>query len=149
MPASSANTAATTAALHQKLGLSIKRLQHRHHQALNTALADINISLVQWDALRHLKRNPDASQHQLAQLTFQTDQAFGTLAQRLIERGLIERLPGAGRALKHRLTPLGEALCQQGQAIVAKIVGATFSVLSPQQAQQLDQLLDLLLEAKE
>ncbi len=62
------------------LVLSIKRLQVRHHRAADAELANLSITLVQWDALRHLQENPDASLHDLAQLTFQSDQGFGTLA---------------------------------------------------------------------
>jgi hypothetical protein len=36
--------------------------------------------------LHHLHANPDASLHDLAQLTFQSDQAFGTLAGRMKSR---------------------------------------------------------------
>ena len=64
----------------QELGLSVKRLQMRHHRAIDAALSPLGISLVQWDALRHLDQNPGASLHDLAQLTFQSDQSFGTLA---------------------------------------------------------------------
>ena len=67
----------------QSTGLAVKRLQMQHHRAMNAALAELDITIVQWDALRHLDENPGASLHDLAVLTFQTDQAFGTLAQRL------------------------------------------------------------------
>jgi hypothetical protein len=66
-----------------EIGLSVKRLQWRHHRAANAALAPLGLSLVQWDALRHLHGNPEASLHDLAGLTFQTDQSFGTLAGRM------------------------------------------------------------------
>ena len=69
----------------------IKRLQHRNHRTLDTKLASLGTTLVQWDALRAISRTPDASSHHLAQVTFQTDQSFGTLANRLESRGLIER----------------------------------------------------------
>jgi len=66
-----------------ELGLSVKRLQVKNHRAATEALKPLGITLVQWDALRHLHQNPGASLHDLAVLTFQTDQAFGTLAARL------------------------------------------------------------------
>ena len=56
----------------QDVGLAVKRLQARHHRALDARLSSLGISLVQWDALRHLARNPDASLHDLARLTFQS-----------------------------------------------------------------------------
>src|SRR5690348_15259684 len=90
------------------IALAVKRLQHRHHRALSRALAPLGLSLVQWDTLRHLHREPDSSLHDLAELTFQTDQSFGSLAVRMVDRGLIERVPGPGRAVKHRLTAHGE-----------------------------------------
>src|SRR5262249_35866577 len=49
-----------------QLGLAVKRLQMRHHRAGNAALKPLGLSLVQWDALRHLHANPDASLHDLA-----------------------------------------------------------------------------------
>src|SRR5215469_13608980 len=96
------------------VGLAIKRLQNRHHRALNRALAPLGLSLVQWDTLRHLDRNPEASLHDLALLTFQTDQSFGSLATRMATAGLIERVPGPGRAVRHRLTEKGARLRAEG-----------------------------------
>jgi DNA-binding MarR family transcriptional regulator len=123
------------------VALAVKRLQHRHHRALSQALAPLGLSLVQWDTLRHLHRRPDASLHDLAVLTFQTDQSFGSLAVRMADRGLIERVSGPGRAVRHRLTEEGERLRAAGQELVDSITETSFSALS---AAQLDQLGDLL-----
>lgn len=116
-----------------KVGLSVKRLQARHQRELNRELAAIDLSLVQWDALRHLHENPQASLHDLAQLTFQTDQSFGALAGRLIERGLIERVPGPGRAVRHRITRRGEDLRGSGEGMVAAALARSFAALSPEE----------------
>lgn len=124
-----------------EVGLAVKRLQYRHHRALNRALAPLGLSLVQWDVLRHLHRQPDASLHDLAVLTFQTDQSFGSLATRMADRGLIERVPGPGRAVRHRLTDEGARLRAEGQALVDAVLEASFQNLS---ATELDQLGDLL-----
>ncbi|QIS12417.1 MarR family winged helix-turn-helix transcriptional regulator [Nocardia arthritidis] len=125
-----------------EVGLSVKRLQYRHHRALNRALAPLGLSLVQWDTLRHLQRNPDASLHDLAVLTFQTDQSFGSLATRMADRGLIERIPGPGRAVRHRLTEQGEQLRAEGQAIMDSIAEQSFHGLSQSELDQLGALLD-------
>ncbi|WP_307665413.1 MarR family winged helix-turn-helix transcriptional regulator [Streptomyces sp. V1I1] len=98
-----------------------------------------------WDALRHLDQSPEASLHDLAQLTFQTDQAFGTLAKRMIERGLIERVPGPGRAVRHRLTGHGRQVRQAGAEIVDRILADSFAPLTPHQRDLLGDLLDRLL----
>ena len=128
-----------------EVGLSVKRLQHRHHRALNRALAPLGISLVQWDTLRHLHRNPAASLHDLAVLTFQTDQSFGSLAARMADRGLIERIPGPGRAVRHRLTEEGERLHAEGQVIVDSILAESFHGLSQTELDEMGALLDTAL----
>ncbi|MGA9113838.1 MAG: MarR family winged helix-turn-helix transcriptional regulator [Candidatus Dormiibacterota bacterium] len=125
----------------QDVGLAVKRLQARHHRALDARLSSLGISLVQWDALRHLARNPDASLHDLAQLTFQTDQAFGALAGRMVERGLIERVAGRGRAVHHRITPRGRRLLAEAGPVVDEVLAASLGALT---APELDILGDLL-----
>jgi DNA-binding MarR family transcriptional regulator len=129
----------------QAIGLSVKRLQMRHHRALNAGLGSLGITLVQWDALRHLDENPGASLHDLALLTFQSDQSFGTLAARMIQRGLIERVQGPGRAVRHRLTDKGMALRQAGDAIVERVLRQSFASLAPAQLAEFDELLTKVL----
>lgn len=132
----------------QQIGLSVKRLQVRHHKEVTAALAPLGISLVQWDALRHLDENPDASLHDLAQLTFQTDQSFGALAARMIKGGFIERRPGPGRAIRHRLTAKGAKLRRDGDAVVNRVLTESFSALGPHQLKTFDRLVGLLLESR-
>jgi DNA-binding MarR family transcriptional regulator len=127
------------------VALAVKRLQHRHHRALSQALAPLGLSLVQWDTLRHLHRQPDASLHDLAVLTFQTDQSFGSLAVRMAERGLIERVSGPGRAVRHRLTDEGARLRAAGQDVADGVVASSFEGLSAAQLDQLGDLLDIAL----
>ncbi|MEU0095335.1 MarR family transcriptional regulator [Kribbella sp. NPDC006257] len=128
-----------------EVGLAVKRLQYRHHRALSQALAPLGLSLVQWDTLRHLHRKPDASLHDLAVLTFQTDQSFGSLATRMADRGLIERVPGPGRAVRHQLTEEGARLRAAGQDAVDSVIGSSFQALNQTQLNQLGELLDLAL----
>ncbi|MEC3981512.1 MarR family winged helix-turn-helix transcriptional regulator [Amycolatopsis sp. H20-H5] len=127
------------------VALAVKRLQYRHHRALSRVLAPLGLSLVQWDTLRHLDRVPDASLHDLALLTFQTDQSFGSLATRMAARGLIERVPGPGRAVRHRLTEEGERLRAAGQKVVDGIAESSFRDLTPDQLNLLGELLDAAL----
>jgi DNA-binding MarR family transcriptional regulator len=127
------------------MGLMVKRLQMRHHNAANAALSELGVTVVQWDALRHLYENPDASLHALAQLTFQTDQSFGALATRMESRGLIERVPGPGRAVRHRLTTEGERVRRAGGEVMEQVLSESFSPLSASQQQTLERLLHKLL----
>jgi DNA-binding MarR family transcriptional regulator len=130
----------------QQVGLAIKRVQNRHHRALDSRLSKLGLSLVQWDALRHLSASPDASLHELAQLTFQSDQAFGTLASRMVDRDLIERVDGPGRAVRHRITPKGAKLLAAGGAIADEVLAESFAALSARQLETLGDLLDVLNE---
>ncbi|MET9261751.1 MarR family transcriptional regulator [Amycolatopsis sp. NPDC004079] len=132
---------------HADVALAVKRLQHRHHRALSQALQPLGLSLVQWDTLRHLDNHPDASLHDLAVLTFQTDQSFGTLAARMVDRGLIERVPGPGRAVRHRLTEKGAELRSAGQELADVVVRTSFNRLSAAQVDELGALLDVALES--
>jgi DNA-binding MarR family transcriptional regulator len=125
----------------QQVGLSVKRLQWQHHRAANTRLAEIGLSLVQWDALRHLAENPEASLHDLAQLTFQTDQSMGTLATRMIAGGLIERVPGPGRAIRHRLTPAGDQARLKGSTLMDAVYDNTLHRLTPDELTALHALI--------
>ncbi|MEO5534185.1 MAG: MarR family transcriptional regulator [Pseudolysinimonas sp.] len=127
------------------LGLSVKRLQMKHHRAANEALASIGLTIVQWDALRHLSERPGSSLHDLAVLTFQTDQAFGTLAARLEDRGLIARAAGAGRAIRPVLTAKGERLFQEGVSLTRGVLEESFGPLDAGELQQLDTLIAKLL----
>lgn len=129
-----------TPSLHE-VGLAVKRLQWRHHRTANERLAELGVSLVQWDVLRHLGEQPDASLHALAELTFQTDQSMGTLATRMIQRGLIERVPAPGRAVRHRLTARGKEVQQSGATILKGVLTETIGRLSPAELAELHRLL--------
>ena len=129
----------------REVGASIKRLQVRHFRAMSAELAPLDVSPVQWDALRHLHHNPDASLHDLARLTYQTDQSFGALANRMIERGLIERVPGPGRAVRHRVTAKGDDVRKAADDVVERVLARAFASLTPEQVEQFDALLTTLL----
>ena len=120
------------------LSRAIKQLQHLNHRRLESSLREIDITLAQWDALRAIGNNPGASAHALAEETYQTDQSFGTLAIRLIAKGLVERQQGVGRALVHTLTAQGKSILKQGLVIADNVISESFRELSePEHAQLL------------
>src|SRR5579863_6769279 len=132
----------------QDVGLRVKRLQWRHHREANARLlAEVGLSLPQWDVLRHLHERPGASLHELAQLTFQTDQSMGTLAGRMIERGWLERVTGPGRAVRHAITPAGERARRAGSDIVDEVLAESVGSLSPAERATLYRLLTAALSA--
>lgn len=125
----------------ESLGRAVKQAQHRQHRALDAALSKIGTTLVQWDAIRAIARMPGASAHALAIATFQTDQAFGTLANRLEAQGMIRRLPGEGRRIDHRLTAAGERMLADANVVANRVRTDLFTPLSETERQALAALL--------
>src|ERR1700712_3444404 len=129
----------------EALGLATKRAQYRNHRTMDAALRDVGVSLVQWDALRAIDRMPGASGHDLAIATFQSNQAFGTLASRLVDRGLITRAAGRGRRLEHALTESGRTALEEGHRIASGVLHELFAPLDEHERAALSQLLLVLI----
>jgi DNA-binding MarR family transcriptional regulator len=127
----------------EELGLIIKRVQARNHRSLDERLSRLGISLVQWNALREIDRNPGRSAHALAELTFNSDQAFGTLLTRLERVGVVVRQNGKGRAIHHILTAEGKQMLDEGYAIYLEFLQAAFAPLTPKERSV---LLDLMMK---
>lgn len=126
----------------QDVGVAVKQLQWRHHRAANRRLrVQVGLSLVQWDVLRDLHRTPDASLHDLAVQTFQTDQSMGELAKRMVDRGLLARVDGPGRIVRHRLTTEGEAAYTAGSGIVDSILAESIGTLTAREQASLHAML--------
>ena len=114
----------------QTLGCAVKQAQYRQHRTLERQLGAVGTTLAQWDALRAIDRQPGASAHALAEATFQSDQAFGTLANRLAAQSLIVRAPGKGRRVTHQLTPAGRARLAAGLQVAHAVLARSFRDLS-------------------
>lgn len=127
------------------LGRAIKQLQDRHHRSLDGGLSQVGTTLVQWDALRAIAQTPGASAHELALATFQSDQAFGTLANRLEAQSLIERRPGHGRRIEHHVTAAGEKTLAAGNPIANEVLAASFAPLAEHERVTLLELLQRIL----
>jgi DNA-binding MarR family transcriptional regulator len=125
----------------EALGLLVKRAQWRNHRTMDAALRETGVSLVQWDALRAIDRSPGASAHDLASSTFQSDQAFGTLASRLVDRGLVTRSAGRGRRVEHLLTDAGRDALDRGYAVVGTVLDELFAPLDDADRATLGDLL--------
>ena len=129
----------------QDLGRAVKQLQYRHHRGMDRKLREVGTSLAQWDALRAIANRPNLSAHALAEMTFQTDQSFGALANRLVKRGMIERVPGPGRAIRHRLTARGEATLRKGNEVVGPVLESSFAALTRRQRDDFYRLISRVL----
>ena len=126
---------------HFAAGRALKQAQYRNHRALDRALAEVGTTLVQWDALRAIHESPASSAHRLALATFQSDQSFGTLGNRLEAQGLIQRAQGPGRSVEHRLTTKGQRTLEAGQKVAAEVVKQSFSRLTASEVMVLQELL--------
>lgn len=125
-----------------EVGQAVKRLQWFHHRDADRRLRrTAKVSLVQWDVLRHLDRTPAASLHDLAQRTFQSDQAMGALARRMIVRGLIVRVDAPGRAIRHELTTDGRTALDAGANTMSDVLKTSIGTLTAQERTTLHQLL--------
>ena len=133
----------------QNTGRLLKRAQWRNHRAADRALASIGTTLVQWDALRAISESPDSSAHDLAIVTFQSDQAFGTLANRLEAQGLIVRTSGRGRRVEHALTAEGERMFEAGLEVTRRVTERAFAKLTTDELERLRDLLDRVGEVPE
>lgn len=129
----------------EDLGRAVKQLQSRHQRMLDSRLMEMGSSLAQWDALRAIDRNPGASSHALAEYTFQTDQSFGALAARLVEKGLARRAAGKGRALCYSLTATGTDILQRGGVVAEEVLARSFAPLGERERRELLTLLERLL----
>ncbi|MFB4305179.1 MarR family winged helix-turn-helix transcriptional regulator [Actinomadura sp. GTD37] len=126
----------------QVLARAVKQAQYRQHRSLDSGLAGVGTTPSQWDALRAIGRSPGASARALAAETYQSEQAFGTLAARLVAQNLVDRRPGRGRSIEHHLTPAGEKVLAAGNAVADDVLAEFFAPLSDAERAT---LLDLLL----
>ena len=126
----------------QQLGRAVKAAQYRHHLAADRALNAVGTTLPQWDALRAIDGHPGWSAHALAGETFMSDQAFGTLSNRLIAQGLVVRSPGVGRRVEHGLTDAGRAVLEAGSAVIDRVLDRSFGGLDAAERRRLKALLD-------
>ena len=126
----------------QQLGRAVKAAQYRHHLAADRALSTVGTTLPQWDALRAIDGHPGWSAHALAGETFMSDQAFGTLANRLIAQGLVVRSPGVGRRVEHALTDSGRAMLEAGNRVIDRVLARSFEGLDDGERRTLNALLD-------
>ena len=133
----------------QATGRLLKRAQWRNHRAADRALATIGSSLAQWDALRAISESPDSSAHDLAITTFQSDQAFGTLANRLEAQGLIVRTSGRGRRVEHALTAEGQRILAAGMEVTRGVSERSFEKLTRDELNLLRELLERVGEVPE
>jgi DNA-binding MarR family transcriptional regulator len=101
-----------------------------------------------WVVLDRIRANPAQSTHALANASFMTDQSVGELVSKLAKRGLIQRVTGPGRAIRHHLTDAGTDLLERARPLMAAALDSAFAGLSRSEIEQLIQLLNKIAPAK-
>jgi DNA-binding MarR family transcriptional regulator len=129
------------------VAMLLRRAQLRKQMACEAALARVGMTLPQWGILHAVAAEPDSSTHALALFTGQSDQAAGAVVARLERRGLLERRPGFGKAILHRLTPDGGELARRCEAIVEDVMTRLLSGLDDQALRTLRTSLQSIAEA--
>ena len=125
----------------------LRRAQLRKQLACEAALAQVGLTLPQWGMLYAIATEPDASTHALALFIGQSDQSAGAVVARLEQRGLLERRPGPGKAILHRITPDGDELVRRCDAIVEDVMASLLAGLAGQDLLALQASLRSIAEA--
>ncbi|WP_405163827.1 MarR family winged helix-turn-helix transcriptional regulator [Nocardia sp. NBC_01499] len=114
------------------IAMLLRRAQLRKQTACEAALAQVGVTLPQWGMLYAVAAEPDSSTHALALFIGQSDQSAGAVVARLEQRGLLERRPGAGKAILHRITPDGAELLQRCNTIAEDVMTRLLTGLTDQ-----------------
>ncbi|HCG54623.1 MULTISPECIES: MarR family transcriptional regulator [Brevibacterium] len=141
----------TPAALEAMIGYQLKHLQSALRSQMDEALRPIGLSTPQYACLELLRREPGASNSELARGAFVTRQTMNTLLRGLQERGLVTRATKAetGRALPTTLTDEGGKTLDQAVERVERISALMVSTLDAELKSHLGEALDLCIGALE
>jgi len=129
------------------VAMLLRRAQLRKQMACEAALAQVGLTLPQWGMLYAVATEPDSSTHALALFIGQSDQSAGAVVARLEQRGLLERRPGVGKAILHRITPDGEKLVRRCDILVEDVMTQLLAGLSDRNLRALRTSLQSIAEA--
>ncbi|MFD6160985.1 MarR family winged helix-turn-helix transcriptional regulator [Nocardia sp. NPDC060256] len=130
-----------------EVAMLLRRAQLRKQLACEAALAQVGVTLPQWGMLYAVAAEPDSSTHALALFIGQSDQSAGAVVVRLEQRGLIERRPGVGKAILHRITPEGDELLRRCNIIAEEVMGRLLAGLTDESVRTLQAALQSIAEA--
>jgi DNA-binding MarR family transcriptional regulator len=130
-----------------EVAMLLRRAQLRKQLACEAALAQVGLTLPQWGMLYAVATEPDSSTHALALFIGQSDQSAGAVVARLEQRGLLERRSGAGKAIRHRITPEGDELVRRCDTIVEDVMTRLLAGLSDRTLRTLRTSLRSIAEA--
>ena len=129
--------------------LALQRATHRTLHALSTALADLNLSAAEINALANLGDGGTLNVRQLSELTGTRASTLTGLLDRLENRGYLTREldPGDRRSFRLPLTESGHAAAARVLAAIADLERAALSGLSAEQIAGYHAVITALQEA--
>jgi DNA-binding MarR family transcriptional regulator len=135
-------------AIDQLPGHAIRRLHQISVGIFHQEMQDLNLTPVQYAALRTVHGQPGIDQRTLARLIALDTSTTAGVVDRLEARGLLQRSlsPEDKRVRLLTLTPEGSELLLQAQAGVLRAQELTLAPLTPQQRQAFIELLNLLVK---
>ena len=135
-PRTSSERRAADFAIFFRMGRISKAVEHR----LTDDLVRFGLTPGLFHLLVHIGRKEGQLQRDLAELTGNTPANVSILLEKLVEAGLVIRTP-AGRANQLFLTPLGRSRYNEIVPMHERIMADRLSGLSPEERQQLRNLL--------
>lgn len=125
------------------IGYNLKITQHRLRQRLDAELARIGITAPQNAVLLAVAGNPRISNAELARAAFVTPQTMQAILVNLERDGLIARSPHPehGRVIMTELTAAGQRAVAEGAKAADVVERQMLSMLSPEEARLLCELL--------
>jgi DNA-binding MarR family transcriptional regulator len=126
-----------------RVGQALKRVQAALRARMDEALSAHDLTTPQYAALSALEREPGLSNADLARRSFVTPQTMLKIVELLESAGLVSRSahPVHGRVLRAELTDEGRARVAACRAEVAAVEARTTARLSPDEVEQLAELL--------
>ena len=122
---------------------------HLLHEGLRSRLCPEGIHRGQGRILAILARRGTLSQKEIADSFHRRGPTVTHMIQRLEEQGMVQRVsdPSDARARKVSLTPAGQKAAKLVEDTWTELEGRLASVLSPKQAEQLAELMELVIKA--
>jgi MarR family transcriptional regulator, organic hydroperoxide resistance regulator len=129
--------------------LALQRATHRTLHALSTALADLNLSAAEINALANLGDGGSLNVRQLSERTGTRASTLTGLLDRLENRGYLTREldPGDRRSFRLPLTETGQAAATRVLTAIADLERAALSRLSAEQIAGYHAVITALQEA--
>lgn len=139
----------TTSGLYDHTGYWLRRLSNLVHQTFEEVLADHNVTVAQWNVLVAIHHGDATTPFEIASFINIDTGAVTRLVDRLVEKGLLIRLPDPEdrRSIQLKLTDSGCELVPRLVQIADQNDQLFFGTLSTSDHRKLKELIDKVLAA--